>query len=1259
MMQFSRRVRSLARRLPYSATRAISLPALLLVLPLLMTGALTADEPGLPVVPPAADVQVDFGKHVLPLLKTHCVACHSASLNEGDLSMESAEAILAGGASGPAVVAGQAGESLLFRLASHREEPVMPPAENDANATNLPPEALGLLKAWIDQGAKKGDASTGGAVEWHALDPSYGPIFAADISADGRYAAAARGDRVLLFDLASKREIGRLADPALAESELYRGARVADLDAIQSLAFSRDGQRIATGGFRTVRIWKREEGALVRMFATEQVPVHAVDFSADRALAAIVGEDGSLRLFDLRTNSAHAAFGTKAIDVACAAFSLDGTKVFAGTSDGGIFFSVADGVEIARLASASPLSVACFAADGASLVTGGADGVLRVYASADLSTNSTPIELTGHQGPIVAIASLPADANAVVSGGIDGTARVWNLSAKSQTRQVDHGAPLTSVATSPDGTILATAGVDGSAIFWNVQTGDRVSQVSREAEGKLREAELRHAVEVAKLRERTAKADLDAALKRERDESAVADAAELLAAENRLAAKRKTTDAEKPITERDAAEKAFTEYQAALDAALAAKTSAETAKAAAVEAHATARTQREAGTVDDAALKAAEEGEKAAIEAEKLAVAAVAEATKKRDEAKREADRLRTIAQKAIDERTVAEGGAQSAAREAGVAREIAAATLVGLPAAEGDWSRRVEERRAREAELATFLASAEARTERLRERTASLASALREAATIRQRALAAPEQPGEPSAEVAAAKAKADADLQAAGVALEERLQAVWEAADDKLASVDVGTAAKRAADEALARANELVQAATVRKEAADKALADAQAKLAAATTDDDKELRQLAVTIAQRNATSAAEAIKQATDVKSAADAKKAEANTSAEATNAEKARLLDEAIAALAAAKTAYAPARSAAVAAGEAAHGPAGALAAVEPAVASSRQALTTERRPLRDVAFSASGDRAVVVDEAGEVSTFHVASGQPLMRFAVEGSSPVEIAFDAENRVTIALADGTLRTFESVPVWRLERTIGAPDSTAAFVDRVAALEFDPSGTLLATGGGEPSRSGELKLWNVETGELVRDFAGAHSDTVFDVSFSGDGSQLASCGADRFVKTFDVAKGEPLRSFEGHTHHVLSVDWRADDRLLATGSADLAIKIWDVKLGEQIRTIQNLPKEANSLRFLGATDDFAVAVGDAQVVNRNVGGGTGAAYTTPSDFVYVVRSTGDGKFVLAGGQDGTLRVWDRTGKPVAEFPPDAADIEPAAGAAGSGP
>ena len=166
--------------------------------------------------------------------------------------------------------------------------------------------------------------------------------------------------------------------------------------------------------------------------------------------------------------------------------------------------------------------------------------------------------------------------------------------------------------------------------------------------------------------------------------------------------------------------------------------------------------------------------------------------------------------------------------------------------------------------------------------------------------------------------------------------------------------------------------------------------------------------------------------------------------------------------------------------------------------------------------------------------------------------------------------------DAYPQYVLERTLGG--SGAEFIDRVIALDFAPNGKLLATGGGEPSRTGELKLWNVETGDLVREIAEAHSDTVFSIDFSYDGTMLASGAADKFVKTFDVASGSLLKSFEGHTHHVLGVGWQYDGAKLASAGADNVIKIWNFTTGEQERTIQGFSKQLTSLEFIGITNEI---------------------------------------------------------------------------------
>ena len=70
------------------------------------------------------------------------------------------------------------------------------------------------------------------------------------------------------------------------------------------------------------------------------------------------------------------------------------------------------------------------------------------------------------------------------------------------------------------------------------------------------------------------------------------------------------------------------------------------------------------------------------------------------------------------------------------------------------------------------------------------------------------------------------------------------------------------------------------------------------------------------------------------------------------------------------------------------------------------------------------------------------------------------------------ADKSAILWNTEPAWPLVRTIGSADDPSKFIDRVISLDFSPDGRLLATGGGYPSRSGELKLWNPADGTLVR-------------------------------------------------------------------------------------------------------------------------------------------------------------------------------------------
>jgi WD40 repeat protein len=81
----------------------------------------------------------------------------------------------------------------------------------------------------------------------------------------------------------------------------------------------------------------------------------------------------------------------------------------------------------------------------------------------------------------------------------------------------------------------------------------------------------------------------------------------------------------------------------------------------------------------------------------------------------------------------------------------------------------------------------------------------------------------------------------------------------------------------------------------------------------------------------------------------------------------------------------------------------------------------------------------------------------------------------------------------------------------------------------------------------------------------VALSADGLTLASGSFDQTIKLWNVQTGQLLRTLTGHTDVVRSVAWSADGQVLASGSDDRTIKIWGVK--EQVNVALPL-----LLRFL---------------------------------------------------------------------------------------
>jgi hypothetical protein len=173
-------------------------PRTLLVLTLVASGQMAIAEVDLSKLPPAAQKQgVTFAKDIQPLLEASCTRCHSGEKPKAGLRLEKLEDILKGGKDGKVLIPGKSQESLLVIAVSQLDEKKAmppkfrpgghgpggpggpggpPPGSPGAGGPPPPggpgsgpsggprnfgpppkpltPEQVGLVRAWIDQGAK-------------------------------------------------------------------------------------------------------------------------------------------------------------------------------------------------------------------------------------------------------------------------------------------------------------------------------------------------------------------------------------------------------------------------------------------------------------------------------------------------------------------------------------------------------------------------------------------------------------------------------------------------------------------------------------------------------------------------------------------------------------------------------------------------------------------------------------------------------------------------------------------------------------------------------------------------------------------------------------------------------------------------------------------------------------------------------------------------------------------------------------------------
>lgn len=165
-------------------------------------------------LPPPATRRVDFETDIRPLFVQHCYACHGPDKQKAGLRLDRRAEALRGGDDGPVILPGKSGESPLIRLTAGLDpDRTMPP-----KGQRLTPEQIGLLRAWIDQGAVWPATASEDPRDWWSLRPLQRPPLPELSAADVQGAR----NPIDHFILAKLREKGLVPSPEADRRTLIR-----------------------------------------------------------------------------------------------------------------------------------------------------------------------------------------------------------------------------------------------------------------------------------------------------------------------------------------------------------------------------------------------------------------------------------------------------------------------------------------------------------------------------------------------------------------------------------------------------------------------------------------------------------------------------------------------------------------------------------------------------------------------------------------------------------------------------------------------------------------------------------------------------------------------------------------------------------------------------------------------------------------------------------------------------------------------------